>query len=474
MVVFAWLLLYLHPFLSLSAHFHLFILIILLSLLSSTLEQAWYQIPVIMPSKVDIEPIENILPPLIFGCATFNVQFNKDPYALDTTGLVKQALTLGVRAFDTSPYYGPSEELLSAALNSEEIRHTWPREKYYVLTKVGRVAGDEFDYSPEWVRYSVQRSLQRFKTSYLDVVYCHDVEFVSPDEAVQAVRELRRIRDEEHSIKYVGISGYPLEVLCRIAERVVRETGEPLDAVMSYGHFTLQNTTLVAAAERFRAAGVKVVPNASPLGMGLLRKTGPNTETSDWHPAPYPLRAAVQRASDFCEEHEENISVVGYRYSLENWLKAGSIVGTYGDPAPGATWKATQTIQELGGNKLGVSVMGVSTLAELTKTMAVWRSILDGAENGQKVADAEGRWRKAHEWSLNRRKAIELLAEGVKETLGEHYNYSWSSPPPDFVNARKHFGVDHNARAAQEEQQREQHGKQTNAKPAKKSVKESA
>ncbi len=427
-----------------------------------------------MPSQVDVEPIQNVLPPLIFGCAVFNVQFNKDPYALDTTGLVKQALTLGVRAFDTSPYYGPSEELLSAALNSEDIRHTWPRERYFLLTKVGRVASDEFDYSPEWVRYSVKRSLQRLKTTYLDVVYCHDVEFVSPDEAVQAVKELRRIRDEEHTIKYVGISGYPLEVLCQLAERVVRETGEPLDAVMSYGHFTLQNTTLATkAAERLRAAGVKVVPNASPLGMGLLRKVGPNTETSDWHPAPYPLRAAIKRASDFCEEHEENISVVGYRYSLENWLKAGSIVGTYGDPAPGVAWKATQTIQELGGNKLGVSVMGVSTIAELTKTMAVWRSILDGAENGQEIADAAGRWRKAHEWSLNRRRAIELLAEGVRETLGEFYNHSWDSPPPGFVNARKEFGPEANASASQETEKWLQHGKKAEVKPAKKGVQES-
>jgi aryl-alcohol dehydrogenase-like predicted oxidoreductase len=105
--------------------------------------------------------------------ATFNYQYNADPYELDTTGLVQQALEYGIRAFDTSPYYGPSEEILGAALDTPFVRSNVPREQYFLLTKVGRIAGDEFDYSKEWVRQSVARSLQRLKTEYLDVVYCH-------------------------------------------------------------------------------------------------------------------------------------------------------------------------------------------------------------------------------------------------------------------------------------------------------------
>jgi D-arabinose 1-dehydrogenase len=56
--------------------------------------------------------LSEILPPLIFGTATFNTQYNDDPYKLHTTELVHKALTMGVRAFDTSPYYGPAEEIL--------------------------------------------------------------------------------------------------------------------------------------------------------------------------------------------------------------------------------------------------------------------------------------------------------------------------------------------------------------------------
>ncbi|KAI3529065.1 L-galactose dehydrogenase, partial [Colletotrichum filicis] len=42
------------------------------------------------------------------------------------------------------------------------------------VTKAGRIAPTEFDYSPAWIRASVLRSLERLNTTYLDLVYTHD------------------------------------------------------------------------------------------------------------------------------------------------------------------------------------------------------------------------------------------------------------------------------------------------------------
>ncbi|KIW08521.1 uncharacterized protein PV09_01411 [Verruconis gallopava] len=383
-------------------------------------------------------PLSQILPPLVFGTATFNNQYNVDPLALDTNGLVEQALSHGVRAFDTSPYYGPSEELLGTALSTSFVRRHFPREDYYILTKVGRIASSEFDYSADWVRFSVKRSLERLKTSYLDVVYCHDVEFVSKEEVLEAVRELRRIRDEDGTIKYVGISGYPVHTLCELSEQILRETGEPLDIVQSYANFTLQNTILASQGiARFKAAGVDVVTNASPLGMGLLRAQGvPIGGQGDFHPAPPGLRAAVKRASDFAAEYGEKLEVIAIRYALEEWISVGSPVGSHGDPASGVPW-VPESNDQVGGRRLGVSVMGVSKASELEKTLMVWRSILDGLEDGQTIATQAGRWDMAHEWSLNRRQAVLLLAKGVRDRLGEWVDYTWESPGKDFVNVRQ-------------------------------------
>ncbi|KAI9820185.1 MAG: hypothetical protein M1827_005807 [Pycnora praestabilis] len=382
-------------------------------------------------------PLSTLLPPLVCGTATFNSQYNLDPYALRTTDIVHRALSLGIRAFDTSPYYGPAEELLGQALDTPFVHDNFPRHDYFLLTKIGRISGKAFDYSPAWIRLSVQKSLERLKTDYLDLVYCHDVEFVSSGEVLTAVAELRRIRDQTGKIKYVGISGYPVDVLCELAEMILQETGEPLDAAMSYANFTLQNTKLSSeGVPRLKAAGVNVVPNASPLGMGLLRRDGvPVGGQGDFHPADNGLRAAIRKASDFCDRHGEKLEVVAIRFALETWMDKGSSVGSMGDPASGNPWKR-ETIEDIGGIKLGVSVMGVSYVEELDKTMRVWRSILDGREDGKSTALRAGRQGSDHEWSLHRQADIQDLASDIRSIIGTWLDFTWASPEPGFVNTR--------------------------------------
>lgn len=416
-------------------------------------------------------PLSADLPPLIMGTATFNSQYNADPYALPTTQLVQRALSRGIRAFDTSPYYGPAEELLGRALATDFVQTNFPRQSYHLLTKVGRIGSSSFDYSPQWIRHSVRRSLRRLHTDYLDVVYCHDVEFVSAADVLAAVRELRRLRDEEGLLRYVGISGYPVDTLSELAELVLRETGEPLDIVMSYANYTLQNTRLGSRAlTRLLAAGVDVVPNASPLGMGLLRRDGvPIGSMGDFHPAPNPLRGAVHRAAECASRHGEKLEVVAIRFALESWLRVGAKVGALGAPlarAPGAD-PGFLSVANIGtGERLGVSVMGVSNIEELDETLRVWHSILDGLENSHDDdgSDLESKTQSAgvatpkelaggvpphasniltpseglitdRAWSDARRTHILQLTEEIREAIGtEWVDYVWASPSADFKN----------------------------------------
>ena len=382
-------------------------------------------------------PLSELLPLLICGTATFNSQYNPDPYALPTTNIVHRAFSLGVRAFDTSPYYGPAEELLGEALDTSFVSESFNRSDYFLLTKVGRVSGDVFNYSVDWVRRSIQNSLARLRTKYLDVVYCHDVEFVSAEEVLVAVKELRRIRDETGIIKYVGISGYPVDILCELAEMIVEKTGEPLDAVMSYANFTLQNTKLGSVGlSRLRAAGVDVVPNASALGMGLLRRIGvPIGGQGDFHPSPTGLRKAIQEASDWCDVQGYRIEKVAVRFALENWLREGDLAGSKGDPASGIPW-IKETLNETDRPRFGVSVIGVSTVNELDETMRVWKSILDGLNDGEQTAMRSGRGVKDRLWSLSRRQEVRTLADGIREILGTWVDYTWDSPPVGYVKRR--------------------------------------
>jgi len=366
-------------------------------------------------------PLHDIIPPLVLGTATFNTQYVPNPFELPAASIVSRALDLGVNAFDTSPYYGPSEILLGDALSHPSVTSKYARPSYFLVTKAGRIAGNEFDYSPSWIRYSIYRSLERLHTSYLDLVYTHDVEFVSPEEVLAAVRELRRLRDEEGLIRYVGISGYPVAKLCELAEMILRETGEPLDAVLSYGHFTIQNTILGTEniMRRFTEAGVDVLLNASMLGMGLLTTRGADAgPMSSWHPSPEGLRQACQGLVPVAVEADEKLEVVAIRWAVDNWASVGAERGTTASKVPA---------------RIGVSVMGISNIDELEETFRVFKSVIEGLEIESNDTEVMNRRQQSRE----RNAKIQGIVQKMWSVLGTWKDYSWESPGPGYVNTRK-------------------------------------
>lgn len=355
-------------------------------------------------------PLSEVLPPLVLGTATFNSQYNSDPHSLATDAIVHRALESGIRAFDTSPYYGPAEILLGKALQSQSIV---PRSDYILHTKCGRIASEKFDYSPDWIRKSVARSLERFGTDYIDVVFCHDVEFVEPREVLTAVHTLRELRDQG-LIRYVGITGYPTGVLATLAQLVKDETGESLDAVMSYANYTLQNTNLYSKAlDQLVKAGVNCVLNGSPLGMGLLRNQGvPIGDMGDFHPAPAELRSKCVGAANAVAKYGakgERLELLALRFSIEGWVRDGASAGTTVRPILSSSEGGSSRPVNISRTRIGVSVAGVSYMQELDELLEIWRGVVGILER-------------------------EFLYQKVAEVFGSEWrDYSWPSPGEGYV-----------------------------------------
>ncbi|KAL4981594.1 Aldo/keto reductase [Aspergillus falconensis] len=271
------------------------------------------------------------LPPIILGGSGFSYQVHPNPQTLPVSAIIRRAFDVGIRAIDTSPYYEPSEQLMGKALASPEVSSRYAREDYTLMTKVDRISPDEFNYSPDWIRHSVKRSLKRLGTSYLDVVFCHDVEFVSVSEAVEAVGVLfelsSKVREGGGQVKFVGISGYDLDRLVHIARIVQNKYGRGLDVVQNWAQLTLQNTRL----EKFgipalREAGVSVICSSSPLASGLLRAGGvPMGKLGGWHPAPSGLRVAVAKASEWVETQNETLAGLALRFSIAKAMRSSGI-----------------------------------------------------------------------------------------------------------------------------------------------------
>jgi len=258
--------------------------------------------------------------------------------------MVKAAFDLGINWIDTSPFYGltKAETMLGNVLS--ELRKPrcffcfhngvfslskygyensimFPvnrfvflvlyRDEFYLMTKVGRYGPDEFDFSPERVVRSVNESLSRIGVDYFDLVFCHDIEFTSLDKLIRETFPALRKLKESGKIRHIGISGYPLSVFKYILENT--RDAPSVEAVLSYCHYCLQNTSLQDFIPLFRQFQVGII-NASPLSMGLLTRKGP----PKWHPASVQMKDLCQAAARRCEQFDEPIEKLANQFAFSN------------------------------------------------------------------------------------------------------------------------------------------------------------
>ena len=110
------------------------------------------------------------------------------------------ALDGGINFLDTSACYGISEELIGRT-----VAHR--RQEYILATKCGHVTGgyEGEPWTPETIKHSIDRSLQRLKTDYLDLVQLHscDREILESGEVIQTLLEAR----DAGKTRFVGYSG---------------------------------------------------------------------------------------------------------------------------------------------------------------------------------------------------------------------------------------------------------------------------
>lgn len=113
--------------------------------------------------------------------------------------LLGSALDAGLNIIDTAACYGDSEELIGKAVGHR-------RDDYFLFTKCGHASGLEFqDWDPDLIEQSVDRSLKRLQTDYLDVVHLHSCseEMLRNGELIE---ELLRMK-EKGKTRYIGYSG---------------------------------------------------------------------------------------------------------------------------------------------------------------------------------------------------------------------------------------------------------------------------
>ncbi|MBX8608134.1 aldo/keto reductase [Pseudomonas cichorii] len=121
--------------------------------------------------------------------------------------LLKMARDMGINLIDTAPAYGTSEERLGPLLRGQ-------RQDWVIVSKVGEEfenGQSSHDFSAAHTRLSVERSLKRLETDFIDLVLVHsdgnDLAILNDTEVYQTLAELKR----EGKIRGFGFSGKTVE-----------------------------------------------------------------------------------------------------------------------------------------------------------------------------------------------------------------------------------------------------------------------
>lgn len=229
---------------------------------------------------------------------------------------VRVALDMGVNFIDVSPYYGATraETVLGKALQG--IR----RDRYFLATKVGQYGEGEFDFSASRVARSLDESCARLGVDYIDLLQCHDIEYVSLDQIVEeTIPALLRLK-QAGRIGHVGITGLPLKIFRSVLERV--PAGQ-VETILSFCHYELNDSSLETLLPYLKEKGVGTI-NAAPTGMGLLTPRG----VPSWHPASPEIVACAKRAVDYCASVGEDIVKLAIQFAVSNPDIATTVVGS--------------------------------------------------------------------------------------------------------------------------------------------------
>ena len=260
-------------------------------------------------------------PVIGFGASSLGAEFRSIDLN-EAMQSVHTALDLGMNFIDTSPFYGRgmSEVLLGVALQDV------PRDRYTLCTKLGRYDLTHFDFSARRVEESIDVSLHRMRTDHLDIALCHDIEFVDMAQIVnETLPAMRRMR-EKGKVRFIGVSGYPMRIFKYILERT------DLDVILSYNHYTLQNTMLADIVPLLKDRGVGVM-NAAPFSARLLT----NAPLPKWHKATEHVRAVAKQAADYCAGKGVDIAQLAVQFSVANPDMATCIIGS-ADPKNVKKW----------------------------------------------------------------------------------------------------------------------------------------
>ncbi len=215
---------------------------------------------------------------LVLGTMMFGGRTEEE----ESRRIIDAAAEIGVNFIDTADTYagGRSEEIVGRAIKAD--RHRW-----VLATKLANPNGqgpNRRGLSRKWIMEEVHTSLRRLDTDFIDILYLHkEDKLTPPEETVRALADLQR----SGIIRYFGISNFKAWRIARICAAC---DAHGIDRpVVSQPRYNIINRSVeVEELPVCGAFGIGVAPY-SPTARGVL--TGKYDLNA---PPPADSRAAAQ------------------------------------------------------------------------------------------------------------------------------------------------------------------------------------
>ncbi|USQ79157.1 aldo/keto reductase [Ornithinimicrobium faecis] len=244
---------------------------------------------------------------------------------------LERAWNLGIRLFDTAPFYGFG----TSERRYGEMLAEHPRDEFVLTTKVGKLLradatpkdeqfpggkpffydvpdlNVEYDYSAAGVRRSVEESLERLGLDRIDHVSVHDPDEFYAESMEGALPALTQMRDEG-IIRSVGIGINQAELL----EQFVRNAD--LDTVLLAGRYSLLDQTALGTSlfEATQASNTAIMLGGV-YNSGLLARPLPGARFN-YEEATPELVARAQSLAEVCARHGVPLMAAAIQFPLHN------------------------------------------------------------------------------------------------------------------------------------------------------------
>lgn len=276
------------------------------------------------------------------GCAQLGGLYH--PSSAETAhAAVDAAWDLGLRYFDTAPYYGftLSEHRLGAALRRR------PRNQYVISTKVGRLmrpAADvrpgesgwadplpfrpHYDYSYDGVLRSHEDSLQRLGMDRVDILFVHDIgaythggrhqhywRQLTAGGGFRALEELRR----DGRVRAIGLGVNEWEAVHAAMQECA------LDCTLLAGRYTLLDQAALAPLLDDCVRHGNAIVLGGPFNSGILA----GTRKFDYGDAPDDVVARVRALATACAEFGVPLPAAALQFPLGHPAVACCLPGAH-------------------------------------------------------------------------------------------------------------------------------------------------